>query len=197
MRGMFYMPEMRIDCPVCHKKNSAVSDTKTVKIPYFGEVMESSIICEACGFKHSDVMSLEQHDPARHSLKINKDNLSSRVIRSQSATVSIPEIGIKVEPGPKSQGYVSNVEGVIVRFKDATQRALTLFDDEESQSNGKKVFNELDKILNGDLEVTLIIDDPFGQSKIMDLKSVETHLSEEELKHLKTGFTIIDNDSEE
>jgi zinc finger protein len=190
------MAEMRMDCPVCHSKNSAVSDTRTVKIPYFGEVMESSIKCEECGFKHSDVMALEQHDPARHSLVINQENLSSRVIRSQTATVTIPEIGIKVEPGPKSQGYVSNVEGVLVRFKDATKRALTLFTDDVSQENGKKVFDDLDKVLSGDLEVTLIIDDPFGQSKIMDLKSVETPLSEEEVKHLKTGFTIIDNDSE-
>ena len=116
------------------------------------------------------------------------------MIRSQSATVTIPEIGIKVEPGPKSEGYVSNVEGVITRFKKATKRALTLFTDDESQKNAKKVLEDLDKVLNGDMEVTLIIEDPFGQSKIMDLKSVETPLTKEELKDLKTGFMVIDED---
>ena len=188
------MAEMRMDCPVCHSKNSAVNDTRTVNIPYFGDVMETTIMCEVCGFKHSDVMSLEHHDPARHTLKISENNLSSRVIRSQSATVTIPEIGIKVEPGPKSEGYVSNVEGVITRFKKATKRALTLFTDDESQKNAKKVLEDSDKVLNGDMEVTLIIEDPFGQSKIMDLKSVETPLTKEELKDLKTGFMVIDED---
>ncbi len=186
------MATMKMDCPVCHSKNSADYDTKTTKIPYFGEVMESSIICNVCGFKHSDVMSLEQHDPTRQTLKINKDKGSSRVIRSQSATVSIPEIGIMVEPGPKSEGYVSNVEGVINRFKNATRKALTLFDDDASQENGKRVLADLDKVLNGELEVTLIIEDPFGQSKIMDLETEEVLLTEEEVKNLKTGYTVID-----
>lgn len=186
------MATMKMDCPVCNSKNSAEYDTKTTKIPYFGEVMESSIFCEVCGFKHSDVMSLEQHDPTKQSLNISKDKLSSRVVRSQSATVSIPEIGVMVEPGPKSEGYVSNVEGVINRFKDATHKALTLFSDDVSQENGNRVLEDLDKVLNGDLEVTLIIEDPFGQSKIMDLDVDEVILSDEEVKKLKTGYTVID-----
>ncbi|MBP3800305.1 MAG: hypothetical protein ILA19_04935, partial [Bacilli bacterium] len=41
---------------------------------------------------------------------MSKETLSVRVVRSQSATVTIPEIGVKVEPGPKSEGYVTNVE---------------------------------------------------------------------------------------
>lgn len=187
------MATMKMDCPACHSENSAEYDTKTTKIPYFGEVMESSITCSVCGFKHSDVMSLEHHDPARYTLKVNKNKLDSRVIRSQSATVSIPEIGIKVEPGPKSDGYVSNIEGVINRFKDASRKALTLFKDDESQKRCNEVIDNLDSVLNGDLEVTLIIEDPFGQSKIMDLETEEVLLSPDEVKDLKTGYTVINN----
>jgi len=188
------MASMRIDCPVCGGKNTAVSITQTHELAYFGEVLESLIKCENCGFKHSDVLAIEQHDPAKHSLIINKDSLSSRVVRSQSATVSLPEIGIKVEPGPKSEGYVSNVEGVLIRFKDATKKALTMFKDDLSQENGEKVLNDIQKILDGELETLLLIEDPLGQSKIMDIHAKTEPLSSEELKHLKTGFTVINEE---
>ena len=184
--------ELKMDCPVCGGKGTATYTTQTHELAYFGEVVESTIQCERCGFRHNDVLATEQKDPAKHSLMISKKSLDSRVVRSQSATVSLPEIGIKVEPGPKSEGYISNVEGVIVRFIEATERALNMFTDETSQKNGKIVLENLHKILNGELETLLLIEDPFGQSKIMDVRAKTEPLTDEELKNLKTGFTVID-----
>ena len=187
---------MKIDCPVCGGKNTATYTTQTHELAYFGEVVESTIQCEKCGFRHNDILATEQKDPAKHSLIITKKSLDSRVVRSQSATVSLPEIGIKVEPGPKSEGYISNVEGVLIRFRDATERALNMFTDEVSQKNGKKVLENINKVLNGEMETLLLIEDPFGQSKIMDVHAKTEPLTDEELKNLKTGFTIIDGDEE-
>ena len=187
---------MKIDCPVCGGKNTATYTTQTHELAYFGEVVESTSQCEKCGFRHNDILATEQKDPAKHSLIITKKSLDSRVVRSQSATVSLPEIGIKVEPGPKSEGYISNVEGVLIRFRDATERALNMFTDEVSQKNGKKVLENINKVLNGEMETLLLIEDPFGQSKIMDVHAKTEPLTDEELKNLKTGFTIIDEDEE-
>jgi len=188
---------MIIDCPVCNGKEAAESTSKTSNIPHFGEILETTIICSACGYKHNDVICLEQKDPIKLTLSINKKTISSRVIKSQSATVNIPELGLKVEPGPKSLGYVSNVEGVITRFEKGVKKALAIFDDEESQKNGKAILEKLSKLVNGEIEATLIIEDPFGQSNIMDISVKKEDLTEEELKHLKTGFTIFEENSEE
>ncbi|MCL2687753.1 MAG: ZPR1 zinc finger domain-containing protein [Methanobrevibacter sp.] len=186
---------MVIDCPVCNGKKTAESTTKTSNIPHFGEILESSLICSACGYKHNDVICLEQKDPIKLTLTINKDTISSRVVKSQSATVTIPELGLKVEPGPKSLGYVSNVEGVISRFENVVKQALAIFEDEESQKNGLAIIEKLELLANGETEATLIIEDPFGQSNIMDINVKKDTLTDEELKHLKTGFTIIEESS--
>ena len=183
---------MKMDCPVCGGEKTASYITQTHELAYFGEIVESTIQCERCGFRHNDIIATEQKDPAKHSLIITKKSLDSRVVRSQSATVSLPEIGIKVEPGPKSEGYISNVEGVLIRFKEATERALRMFTDEGSQKNGKMVLEKINQVLAGELETLLLIEDPFGQSKIMDIRAKTEPLSDEELKHLKTGFTVID-----
>ena len=194
---MILLTKMIIDCPVCNGKGTVESRTKTENIPHFGEILESSLKCSLCGYKHNDIICLEQKDPVKYTLSINKDNLSSRVVKSQSATVSIPELGLKVEPGPKSLGYVSNVEGVISRFEEVVKKALAIFDNVESQKNGLAILEKLVLLANGEIEATLIIEDPFGQSKIMDLNVKKEPLTEEELKHLKTGFTIIEESFKE
>lgn len=184
--------EMIIKCPACAVEGVAKSIMKEIEIPHFGKVLETTIQCPSCGFKHSDIIALEQNDPAKYVLEINKNNLSVRVVRSQSATVIIPEIGIKVEPGPKSEGYVTNVEGVLARFESAVKRALNLFEDEESQKNGKNTLSQIQELKKGNGTATLIILDPFGQSNIVSENVEISEIPDEELRDLKTGFSHIE-----
>ena len=184
--------EMIIKCPVCSVEGKAKSIMKELEIPHFGKVLETSIQCPVCGFKHSDIIALEQNDPAKYVLKISKETLSTRVVRSQSATVSIPEVGVKVEPGPKSEGYVTNVEGMLIRFEGAVKKALQLFEDEQSQKNAKNTLNNIQELIKGNGTATLIIDDPFGQSNIVSDDVEILEIPEEELKELKTGFSHIE-----
>ena len=185
--------EMIIKCPACGIEGVAKSIMKELEIPHFGKVLETTLLCPSCGFRHSDVIALEQNDPAKYVLEINKNNLSIRVVRSQSATVIIPEVGVKVEPGPKSEGYVTNVEGMLTRFEDAVIKALNLFDDEESQTNAKKTLAQIQELKKGNGTATLIILDPFGQSNIVSEKVEIFEIPEEELSELKTGFSNLDN----
>lgn len=187
------LTEMIIKCPACSVEGKAKSIMKELEIPHFGKVLETSIQCPECGFKHSDIIALEQNEPAKYVLEINKNTLTVRVVRSQSATVSIPEIGVKVEPGPKSEGYVTNVEGILNRFEDAVKKALNLFDDEPSQINGKNTLNKIQELKNGNGTATLIIQDPFGQSKIVSDSAEILEIPEEELNELKTGFSHIED----
>ena len=187
------LTEMIIKCPACGVEGKAKSIMKELEIPHFGKVLETSIQCPECGFKHSDIIALEQREPAKYVLKINKNTLTVRVVRSQSATVSIPEIGVKVEPGPKSEGYVTNVEGILNRFEDAVKKAMNLFDDDESQINGKNILAKIEELKNGDETATLIIQDPFRQSNIVSDKAKVLEIPEEELKELKTGFSHIED----
>lgn len=185
--------EMIITCPACSVEGKAKSIMKELEIPHFGKVLETSIQCPECGFKHSDIIALEQNDPAKYVLEINENTLTVRVVRSQSATVIIPEIGVKVEPGPKSEGYVTNVEGILNRFEDAVEKALNMFEDEESQVNGKNTLNQIQELKKGNGTATLIILDPFGQSKIVSDSAEILEIPEDELRELKTGFSVIED----
>lgn len=185
--------EMIIKCPACGIEGVAKSIMKEIEIPHFGKVLETTIQCPSCGFKHSDIIALEQNDPAKYVIEINKNTLSTRVVRSQSATVSIPEVGVKVEPGPKSEGYVTNIEGMLTRFESAVKKALNLFDDEESQNNAKNTLTHIQELKKGNGTATLIILDPFGQSNIVSENVKVLEIPEDELHNLKTGFSHIED----
>lgn len=182
------MNNITTDCPVCKGKDTLEMTSKTENIPYFGEIMESTLLCRECGYKHSDTICLEQKEPIKYTLEINKDKLNSRVVKSQSATLSIPELGLKVEPGPKSQGYVSNVEGVLNRFESAVATALNWTEEKKIQGNALKILEKIEKVKTGEETTTLVLEDPFGHSIILDEDAENRKLTDEEINELNTGF---------
>jgi zinc finger protein len=185
---------MFADCPICKASQKLEVTTKTEKIPYFGEIMESTLLCHECGYKHADTICVEKKEPVKYTLTVEKENLNARVVKSQSSTITIPEIGLKVEPGPQSQGYVSNVEGVLDRFEKAVKTALSWAEDEQVKKNAVIILEDIAKVKEGKKEVTLVVEDPFGHSSIMQEKALKSELTEDEIKKLKTGFTTFESD---
>ena len=59
------------------------------------------------------------------------DDLNSRVIRSTSGTIRIPELGIDVEPGSISDSYVTNIEGVLDRILKVVMSATRWAEQED------------------------------------------------------------------
>jgi len=186
---------MLSDCPVCGSKKSLHVTNKTDNIPYFGDILETSVTCDKCGYQSSDSISLEHNEPKRYILEISDEKLNTRVAKSQTATITIPELGLKVEPGPKSQGYVSNVEGILSRFEQAVIRAIKLEGagiSEEVQNNALDILELINNVKMGELQTILILEDPFGNSVIDDEDAESELLTPEEVDKLQTGFTTID-----
>jgi zinc finger protein len=183
------------DCPVCGGQKTLEVTNRTDNIPYFGDILETAVLCKECGYQSSDSISLSQNDPMRFILEIDESKLNTRVAKSQTATLTIPDLGLKVEPGPKSQGYVSNVEGILNRFESAIVRALTLEGeniDKTVEDNALNLIEKLASIKMGELSTKLVLEDPFGNSVIDDEDAVKELLSSEEAEKLQTGFTTID-----
>jgi zinc finger protein len=179
-----------IPCPACGREIKIVMTTYDV--PFFGKVLLTSISCE-CGFKHADSIVAEVKEPVRFTIKINKNNLYTKVIRSTSGTIRIPEIGIDIEPGPASQAFITNLEGILMRVEDIVQMAKRWnADDEEKVKRCDWILERIRRTIEGDEELTLILEDPLGNSLILSDEAFREKLKEEEAAKLKTGMTIMD-----
>ncbi len=176
-------------CPLCKKE--LVTNWVQENIPFFGEVLLVTSLCE-CGFRYSDTLILAQRKPVRYELKIkNKEDLNARVVRSTSGTIRIPELGVEIEPGPASEAFVSNIEGVLERVEEILQNVM-LWKEEEKTARAEQLLSTIEKIKTGEYRVTVIIEDPLGNSAIISENAMKRELTEQEAVRLKTGMVVFE-----
>lgn len=180
----------RVKCPSCLNGDLEISEVP-YKVPYFGMLLLITMRCERCGFTHRDVFSVENREPMRYEVRIKSpEDLKIRVIRSSSGTIRIPELGVRVDPGPFSEGFISNVEGVLERVEAAAIALKHGAENPEEAERCDEFLDALRRARNGLLEFTLILEDPYGNSAILSVdegKVLRRKLTEEEVKRLKTG----------
>ena len=177
-------------CPVCHSPSGLTMIAHTTEIPYFGEHTQLTVICDECGWKHTDFIPAEGRKPGSWSLQIDSpEHLSTRIVRSGSCTVRLVELDLEASPGGASTGYVSNIEGVLTRFEDVIQ---TLMRDAEDDTIEKcaELLAELALVRVGESTLNLQLLDPLGHSQILHEDAIPRELSEEEASLLDSGPTV-------
>jgi zinc finger protein len=182
-------------CPACQNLGMEYN-TETIDLPYLGESLETMLRCRECGFRHTDFILTDTKDPLRHSLVVNEeDDIMIRVVRSSSGTVRIPEFGIEIEPGVASDAYITNVEGVIVRIEKVLFQLLQDVETEEEATKIQDLVEVFARVRGGSADpMTLIIEDPFGNSAILSEKVLVEKLDESEAAKLQVGMHVIDQD---
>ncbi len=158
-------------CPACTKPKAVFSEYET-EDPYLGPLAIFSVKCENCGYKSSDVEVINKGDPKEYILDVeNKDDLNIRIIKSSSCEIIIPNFRISVDSSFHSDGFVSNVEGVLMRFKEQIE---FLKEDPEIKKEEKKklkrILNDINEVLHGYKKIRIILRDREGNSAIISDK---------------------------
>jgi zinc finger protein len=160
-------------CPYCEREIQYLYQTEN--IPYFSEILIVSGRCD-CGYRHADTMVLSGGEPARWEIRVEgPEELSARVVRSASAAIRIPELGVEIDPGPACEGFVSNVEGVLERIEDVLKGVLVWAEGEERE-NALALRERLGLAREGSVPFVLTIEDPSGNSAIISPKAEKTPL---------------------
>ena len=155
-------------CPCCNTEIEYIYQTEN--IPYFSDILIISALCDSCGYKYVDTQLLRDNEPVRFELMVDSpEDLAIRVVRSMSASLEVPELGVRIDPGPACQGFVSNVEGVLDRIVQIVQGAL-IWGEEEEQKNARALLKKIERVKDGSLPITLILEDRCGNSAIISDK---------------------------
>ena len=180
-------------CPICDSLDGLKLFVHISEIPYFGEHTQMTMMCDSCGWKNTDFIPAEGKKAGSWTMKINTiEHMGVRVVRSSSCTVRIEEIGLEVEPGGNSSGYITNIEGVLNRFRDIVEMILRQAkrDNEENMEKCLLLLGEINEIKKGNKEVEIILLDPMGHSQILHDDAVSRELAEEEIAELSVGISI-------
>ncbi len=176
-------------CPSCDAESMLTSQTE-YQVEHFGSVLLSVASCQKCGYKHTDVITLTNREPVALTARITSiEDLKMRVIKSGTATVSIPEFGATITPGPYSEGYISNVEGILEKIEDALTFMLTTAKGQRLRK-GEKMLKQIRMARDTNPRFRLVIKDPFGNSAIVSSKArrvKKRKLTNRELLSVKYG----------
>ena len=180
-------------CPLCHSEDGLTMLTLSTEIPYFGEHTQITLICDSCGWKHTDFIPSEGLKPGAWTLALDsEEKLSARVVRSSSCTIRITELDLEVSPGSSSSGFISNVEGVIKRFEDAIGIVLKGSDSEidDVMDSANDLLEKLERVKSGDSSSKIELLDPRGRSQILHENAVSRDLTEDESATLQVGYDL-------
>jgi zinc finger protein len=159
-------------CPMCLKKSLTLIEDET-EIPYFGKVFIFSMQCEACGYKQSDLEPENQKDPSIFEFETqNKKDLDTRVVRSSQGTIKIPTLRMSLEPFGAADGFVSNIESVLLKFKKIIEGQRDSADEPATRKKAKNLLKKLWKIECGEEPVKIVIEDPTGNSAIIHERAI-------------------------
>ncbi len=181
-----------VRCPQCHVDGQVSMLSMSSEIPYFGEHTQITVICDSCGWKHTDFIPSDGDKVGFWSILIDsQEKNSARIIRSSSCTIRIPELDLEVSPGGSSSGYITNIEGVLVRFMDAVRSVIR--DLERADPDflaAQDLLHSLLSTAEGSDVLTLELLDPRGRSQIIHEDANSRDLYESEMATLSTGPDI-------
>lgn len=162
-------------CPMCTKKTLTLVEEES-EVPYFGKLYLFSMSCSSCKYHKADVEAEETKDPVKWTFEVNgEEDMQVRVIRSAEATVKIPHMG-SIEPGAASSGFISNIEGVLERFKKQVESARENAEEDSEKKKAKNMLKKLQKVMWGSEKLKIIIEDPSGNSAIVSEKAKKEKL---------------------
>lgn len=168
-------------CPGCTRPCS--TNMKMVHIPFFKQVVLMSTVCDSCGYRSNEVKTGGEvpEQGRKITLRVeNSDDLARDVLKSESAALSCPELGLHVEPGTLG-GRFTTIEGLLVQFrKDLRGQAFGLQDGDdeaelakvgdsvqtESKRTWDEFFNALTEAIEGRTKFTMVIQDPLASSYV-------------------------------
>lgn len=162
-------------CPMCNKKSLVLTEIRR-EVPYFGVCYLFSMSCSECKYHSADIECEEKKDPAKYTVDIeSEEDLRIRVVKSGQATIKIPHI-ITITPGPASNGFISNIEGILNRVKHQVEVVAEGEEDKAVRKKAKNMLKKIQRVMWGQEKIKVIIEDPTGNSVIISEKAVKKPL---------------------
>ncbi|MFC1697583.1 ZPR1 zinc finger domain-containing protein [Nanoarchaeota archaeon] len=162
-------------CPICSTPNLTLMQNER-EVPYFGKVFVFSMTCSNCKYHKADVELMESQSPVKYTIEVDgEEDMKVRIVKSSNAKLKIPHI-ITMEPGPGSNGFITNVEGILNRAKHVIESAKNDEEDSSAKKKAKNLLKKLNKVMWGQDKLKIIIEDPSGNSAIISDKAVKGKL---------------------
>lgn len=158
-------------CPSC--REGKIDIIKSIyDLPDGDKMLILKFECNTCNFHKNDIIPLSTNmEPGIMTLQIvEEEDLKSKIYRSPTGKLEIPELELIVEPGPRADFYYTNVQGILFRFESAVSiYRNNLEENDPEKGEIDELLDNLKQAIDGKFRFTLKITDFQGGSYIIPL----------------------------
>ncbi len=159
--------KMETQCPSCKSARAALYQ-KLIQIPYYDDFHMIYLYCPDCGYRMTDFANMSSHGFKHFEYVVEDlDDFDTKVVRSSDGVFQIPELGITIEPSISPNTWIRNVEGILLDILEKVEFAKSQLSEPEKIAEAELRLQQINKALKGELQFTLIIEDPNGNSLII------------------------------
>lgn len=163
--------EFPSNCPSC--QSPVITKMKQIDIPHFKQVIIMACSCDACGYKSNEVKAGGAIEPQGQKITLrmtDKTDLTRDILTSETCAVNVPDLELELAHTSLG-GKFTTLEGLFVNFKEqlGTINPFAFGDSANKKSKMKELLTKVDQVIAGELFVTVILDDPVGNSYIQNL----------------------------
>ncbi|XP_037634951.1 zinc finger protein ZPR1 [Sebastes umbrosus] len=161
------------NCPNCNAPAS--TNMKLVHIPHFKEVIIMATNCDSCAHRTNEVKSGGGTEDMGTKITLHLTDVSDMtrdVLKSETCGIAIPELEFELGMAAVG-GKFTTLEGLLMDIKDliVSKNPFICGDSGTSERLEKlNAFGEkIDRIIAGELDVHVILDDPAGNSYVQNV----------------------------
>ncbi|XP_061582940.1 zinc finger protein ZPR1 [Cololabis saira] len=161
------------NCPECNAQAS--TNMKLVQIPHFKEVVIMATNCDSCGHRTNEVKSggATEELGTKVTLHItDPSDMTRDLLKSETCSVLIPELDFELGMAALG-GKFTTLEGLLKDIKDLiVSKNPFVCGDSTSSDRVQKLMEfgeKLDKIIAGEMDVHIVLDDPVGNSYLQNV----------------------------
>lgn len=166
--------EFQTNCSEC--RASCMTNMKLVQIPHFKEVILMATNCESCGHRTNEIKSgagiEEKGVEIRHKIKSN-DDLKLEAVKSDTCVIKIPELELEVISA--SSGKYTTVEGLCQDTLERLEKSYPYMFGDSAEEHVRNKLNNIYAKLRSPVGLTLILDDPTGNSYIENADTINKY----------------------
>lgn len=113
-------------CVACG--NNGTTNFLRRDIPFFHDVIIASFSCPHCGYRSSslNIVNIAERGVHYELSVVNPKDLDREIIRTEHASIKIPELELEIPANMDRKGEINTLEGIINQFIDSLQEAQPL-----------------------------------------------------------------------
>lgn len=166
--------EFQTNCSEC--RAACLTKMKLVEIPHFKEVILMATNCESCGHRTNEIKSSagieEKGVEIKHKIK-NDADLKLEAVKSDTCTIKIPELELEVISA--SAGKYTTVEGLCQDTLERLEKSYPYMFGDSAEEQVRNKLNSIYERLRSPVGLTVILDDPTGNSYIQNADSINNY----------------------